>query len=691
MIQVARQHRAATFTARWGAVTAVLCIAHVLLAFVIPDAPLRGAAATPVIQWALLSQEFIALGMLAVLPSLPGTWYTRTFFAGIVVLLLIGSWVVFVATDRFPGVDGVRFLFTVPEQSFEHLLQMRSALLLSLPAMLVAGTVLLYLLGRYAELQADARSSKSLVLISAAIVGGSLVFRGVTAFTLSNDDQELYDPRTGVNYRADLYWRAEWEDRGGPVSTLLESAVAALGSRDAPIGANANVPVDRPPRQPGELVHTGTPAHRWNVLIIEVESMRSRALRAGGSPVVVMPAVEAIAKDSRRYADAYTTATQTNLAAVVPLSGQYPLRYHRPQAYPVRSGYPKELLYELLAPLGWRAGIFSSQNESWYGMVNFLRSPALDTLLNAENYTGHTLVPAQDLAFAEFVTKAKRSGKIDDHDTVVEAIRWLEHAHEQPFFLYLNLQTSHIPYATPPGAPHRFGHEPSFPLMFGRFPADSLHVVINQYRSALAYTDAQIDMLRTALVADNRWDSTIVIITGDHGQAFLEHGVAAHANGLWQEEIRVPLIIRAPGFAAGNDARPASHIDVAPTVAALLGLPAQPAWQGISLAGAASSVERPRFFMVQSPLADQTGVVSGRWKLVRNTLLGWTRFTDLMKDPLERQDDARQHPVEARRLMALLDTWRTVQLEYYDSQVLPTRWFPPRVGMPTAWMTASKH
>ena len=66
------------------------------------------------------------------------------------------------------------------EQSFEHLLQMRSELLLSVPVMLLTGTGLLYSLTRYAGLQAGTRASKSLVLISAAIVGGSLAVRGVT-------------------------------------------------------------------------------------------------------------------------------------------------------------------------------------------------------------------------------------------------------------------------------------------------------------------------------------------------------------------------------------------------------------------------------------------------------------------------------------------------------------------------------
>lgn len=691
MVMRAQEHRSASFAARWGAVTAALCIAHLLLAFLIPDAPLQGTAATPVIQWALLSQEFLALGLVAVLPALPGPWYSRLSLAFIVALTLVGGWIVFVATDRFPGVDAIRFLFTVPEQSFEHLLQMRSALLLSVPLMLAVATASLFALTRYAGLQTHTRPSQALVLISAAIVGGSLVFRGVTAFTLSSDDRELFDPRTGVNYRADVFWRSEREDRAGPASTLFVSAAAAFDDRGGTIAASLNVPVDHPPRQAGELIHSGSPRSRWNVLIIEVESMRARVLRSGGSPVSVMPTVEAIANQSRRYINAYTTATQTNLAAVVPLSGQYPLRDRRPRAYPVRAAYPKELLYDLLVPLGWRAGIFSSQNEAWYGMDNFLRSASLDTLFNAENYRGVTHVPGEDLAFANFVTRAKRSGKIDDHDTVLEAIRWLERFHDRPFFLYLNLQTSHIPYATPAGAPHPFGHVPSFPVMFGRFPADSVDVVYNQYRNALAYADAQLAMLRNVLIADDRWDSTIVIVTGDHGQAFLEHGEAAHANGLWQEEVRVPLLVKAPGLAPGNDSRPASHLDVAPTVAAVLGLPPQPAWQGLSLAGPPPVNERPRFFMVQSPLADQTGVVSGRWKLVRNTLRGWTRFTDLVRDPREQQDDAALHPVEAGRLAALLDTWRNVQLEYYDSQVLPTLWFPPRVSMPAAWVIAGTH
>ena len=543
---VAHARRTASFTSRWGAVTAALCIVHLTLSLAIPEAPLRLSAATPAIAWGLLSQEFIAIGALAVLPALPGTWYSRGLMSFVVTVVIGGGWIAFLATDQFPGIDSARFLFTVPEQAFEHLLQMRAAQLLLVPIVMVIGTVLLTQLALYAGKEFATRQAKILVVISATIVGGSLIWHGVAKATLGADDTELLDPRTGVSYRTNLFWDAGREAHAGPASALLRSSIVALRRGAAkPIPVDPSIPVEHPPRAAGELAHTGVPTHRWNVLVIEIESLRGDVLRAWGSPMIVMPTLETIAAESRRYLDSYTTATQTNLAAVVPLSGQYPLRDPGPRPYPTKLPYPRLLVYDLLAPLGWRSAIFSSQNEWWWGMINFLRSPSLDTLFNADNFHGHTIVPGEDLAFASFVTRAKRSGKVDDHDTMLEAIRWLDRDRRAPFFLYINLQTSHIPYAIPATARHPFGKPPSFPVMFGRYPADSAEVVKNAYRNALAYIDDQLGILRASLIADGRWDSTIVVVTGDHGQAFFEHGVAAHANGLWQEQLRVPLVIKA--------------------------------------------------------------------------------------------------------------------------------------------------
>ena len=669
-------------TARWAAVTTALCAVHLLLATAIPDASMHMGGASTAIKLGLLSQEFIALGVLALLPSIPGPWYARVVFSLITVVIIAGGWITFLATGRFPGVEGIRFFLVVPEQAFEHLLHLRASLLYAVPVIVLVGTGLLTQLSVWAGREWAKPQTKLLVFIGAGIVGTSLVWHGVTGITLAADDSELYDVRTGVSYRADLFWETARERRAGPASALFRSIAVEVRTPHVASVADPGVVVVRPHRAAGELIRSGAPAHRWNVLVLEVESMRSDVLRAWGSPVDVMPTVDDIARHGRRFLDTYTTATQTNLAAVVPVSGQYPLRTRGPRPYPSRTSYPKLLLYDLLAQRGWRSAIFSSQNESWWGMANFLRSASLDTLFNAENFRGHTLVAGQDLAFADFVTRAKRSGKIDDHDTAHEAIRWINADSSRPFFVYMNFQSSHIPYTTPATFARRFGSPPSFPVMFGRYPPESAEVVRNQYRNALAYIDDQVALVRAALIADGRWDSTIVVITGDHGQAFFEHGVAAHANGLWQELVRVPLVIKAPGMSPFDDRRAASHVDIAPTIAAVLGFPPQPVWQGISLVDSAGRADRPRFFMVQSPLAEETGVVSGKWKMVRNTLVGSTRLTDLTADPQERVDASAKYPTVAAQMRGLLNTWSAMQLEYYGSLVLPTVSFPPRITLP---------
>ena len=145
----------------------------------------------------------------------------------------------------------------------------------------------------------------------------------------------------------------------------------------------------------------------------------------------------------------------------------------------------------------------------------------------------------------------------------------------------------------------------------------------------------------------------------------------------------------APGLTAGDDDRPASHIDIAPTVTALPGLPAQPAWQGEVLTAPPVPGPRPLFMMVQSPLADERAVIYDRWKYVRDLELGVVRLIDLRADPLERNDLAAREPAVASRLHALLETWRAVQLDYYGSALASGVSFAPRLARPSAgWVPA---
>lgn len=169
------------------------------------------------------------------------------------------------------------------------------------------------------------------------------------------------------------------------------------------------------------------------------------------------------------------------------------------------------------------------------------------------------------------------------------------------------------------------------------------------------------------------------MLTGDHGQAFYEHGFSAHANLPFIELVRVPLIIRAPGLAPGIDDRPAQHVDVAPTILSLLGLPPHPAYQGISLTGPQPLHNRPLFTVAQSAIANGYSIIRGRYSLILDAAHKREMLFDDVRDPAQRNDLAAQLSAVRDSLRHDLDMWREVQLDYYSRATDQARWYAPSV------------
>lgn len=101
------------------------------------------------------------------------------------------------------------------------------------------------------------------------------------------------------------------------------------------------------------------------------------------------------------------------------------------------------------------------------------------------------------------------------------------------------------------------------------------------YRGASADLDRLLGDCLAVLRAKDRAD--IVLFTSDHGEAFWEHGVAEHGNGVWDEHLRVPLILVAPGLTPGERESPVSLIDIPRTLAGLVGITPDPRWGGIDI------------------------------------------------------------------------------------------------------------
>ena len=279
----------------------------------------------------------------------------------------------------------------------------------------------------------------------------------------------------------------------------------------------------------------------------------------------------------------------------------------------------------------------------------------------------------EDRSVAVFMSR-KRSGKIDDRLTVDEAIRWIGARPEgRPWFVYMNLQNSHTPYVVPPDFDRPFGRdELPFVIRYNNYPPRAAHLVKDRYADSLHYVDAQLARLLAQL--DER---TIVVVTGDTGEGFYEHGYAAHGNMLFDDQVRVPLVITAPGLEPAIDDRPAQQIDIAPTVLDLLGLPPHPSFQGISLLAPDPDPDRALYMVVQSSMADQIAIVRGDHKLIHDYRRSGAALMNLRVDPGETVNLVDAEPALTRRLWRRLGTWEHLQLDYYADGEQHVRTYPP--------------
>lgn len=181
---------------------------------------------------------------------------------------------------------------------------------------------------------------------------------------------------------------------------------------------------------------------------------------------------------------------------------------------------------------------------------------------------------------------------------VEEAQNWLSSVGQRPFFLWLHLMDPHSPYYPPDEAFDEFTgrkidvararyvneywnrRDPTAAGLRGKRDE-----VVQLYDAGIRWVDHQIARLVEGLKQTQRWGQAVLVLTGDHGEEFLEHGGRYHAPFRLSEEIiRVPLLIRIPSERAGKvPTSPMSHLHLAPTLLEILEVQQPTAFQGRSL------------------------------------------------------------------------------------------------------------
>jgi arylsulfatase A-like enzyme len=342
--------------------------------------------------------------------------------------------------------------------------------------------------------------------------------------------------------------------------------------------------------------------------------------------------------------------------SIFPPTSGWPVTAHVPRI-------PGTTLAQLLAERGYRSAFISSGDNDYLSQDKFLSNRGFNEVWDA-----------RDLE-REPGCKKIFSWGVADRCMVDAMLKWLDRdsKRDQPFYLLAWTQQTHHPYETTPGEPliDFVGNDRSVPD-----PYD-----YNHYLNCLHTADQQIGRLLDELRRRNLADDTLVIVTGDHGEAFgSPHDSWGHGSHVFEENVRVPLAIWNPRLfhdlspAARHIAEVGSHQDLNPTILDLLGetpaaVPPQ-SWQGRSL----FDRNHPgRAYFLSTNGDYLLAVREGTWKYVFNaTLLRHTLY-DLAADPGEQHDVSAEHPELCESFRQRLTAWVRHESAHYSSLLHSSR------------------
>lgn len=255
------------------------------------------------------------------------------------------------------------------------------------------------------------------------------------------------------------------------------------------------------------------------------------------------------------------------------------------------------------------------------------------------------------------------------------AIDLLDRVGDRPFFLFLHFYDPHWHY-DPPEAQRRIFEQDYSGTLTGLWqdfkdrtretttPAELVHLLA-LYDGEIRYTDDELGRVLDHLKARGLDAGTLVVVSSDHGEEFLDHGSWEHQKTLYEEVVRVPLVVRGPGVAPRREPRQASLLDVAPTILAWAGLPPLPGQQGQSLL---SPLPERETYGETDHTTDGSHKLflrggASRWKAIlalrpdRPEPLSEEWF-DLAKDAAESRDQRPREAVAAAIRQRAIDRWR---------------------------------
>ena len=338
------------------------------------------------------------------------------------------------------------------------------------------------------------------------------------------------------------------------------------------------------------------------IVVITLDTTRADRLSSYGFMNVSLPALERLAREGVVF-DAATSVAPITLPAHTSLFTGL-----RPPRHGVRDNADSPLaerfttLAESLTARGFRTAGFVS---------SVVLDPDRGLAQGFQTYAGVTADP----------TPGERRRQRRGDAVVDDVLDWIAHIGDRPYFLWVHLYDAHRPYDPPEPYATTYAH--------------------NLYVGEIAFADAQIGRLIEGLERRKILDRSVVVVAGDHGESLGERGEPDHGIFIYENVLRVPLMMRAPGLAPGRVGDVVRLTDVMPTILDLLDVPLRAAdVDGISLvplmSGQAANLDLEAF--AESVQQERFGwsalgaLRAGRFKAIDAPR---PELYDLARDPFE--------------------------------------------------------
>lgn len=313
----------------------------------------------------------------------------------------------------------------------------------------------------------------------------------------------------------------------------------------------------------------GCSRHPPNVLLIVIDTLRADRLGVYGNPRGLTPFMNELAARGTVFRNAYAPTSWTCPSVASLLTSRYAAQHH---VWNFESVLAEEEV-SLAEVLG----------QARYSVAGFTANFRL----------------TQEQGYAQgFQTWGWRAGgqggKLRGGQLRSWVSTWLASHWRAPAMLYVQYMEPHAPYEPPEPYRGHFQRGAGGPaeaesanrklVQWDDLSSGEMALLESLYDGEVASVDAELRLLFHELEAAGFLDNAVIVITADHGEEFEEHGLTGHGRQLYNETVRVPLILSAPGYPGGRVVdENVSLIDIAPTLLQLASVPREPRFEGRSL------------------------------------------------------------------------------------------------------------